>query len=313
MILSRIQSALAKAIRLTTKFPMITAVDYGPAYKNGKAIKTFAIRFHVSHKLPLSEFSEHYALPTKIDNVRCDVIEATYAAQGAPEYFCDELQPGLSVGNIKRGTTGTLGPLVVDKVSGRTGFISCWHVLCGSVDAKPGEVISQPGLAHLGTNLSRNSAVLERFLSLNHGYDAALALFPPTAAYTPAPWGGSVQIRGVEKPRQGMKVFKIGAITGGTIGSIETDTPGPFEIDYRRFGDELRKMKGYRISLIEGNEDNELSVEGDSGSLWINIDTGNAVALNFGGEDGKGPTFEYAVAHSLPEILTRLNVDIYTG
>jgi hypothetical protein len=186
-------------------------------------------------------------------------------------------------------------------------------VLCGSVEALPGEVISQPGLAHLGTNLSRNSAVLERYLNLNLGYDAALALLAPSVPYSALPWGGNIQVIGVEKPRRGMKVYKVGALTGRTVGSIETETPGPFEIDYRRFGDSLRKMKGYRINLIEGNDDNELSVEGDSGSLWVNLDTGKAVALNFGGEDGKGPTFEYAVAHSLPEVFTRLNVDLYTG
>jgi len=303
--------ALSKATRLTSQYPMITGVDYGPASKNGIQLKTFAIRFHVSQKLPPSEIKTHYILPRKIDGIRCDVLEGNYSTQSIPDYFCNDIQPGISVGNAAFGTTGTVGPIVIDNITGRIGLLSCWHVLCGSVNAKPGDAIIQPGLALAGTNPLRETATLERYLSLNLGYDAAFGLLDPGVTYKTFPWGINAQITGVEEPRGGMRVLKVGATTGTTFGVVDSHlTPGNFMLSYSAFGDGKRRMTAYKIVLAEDSNAEELTMEGDSGALWICRDSGKAVALNFAGEDGMGRNNEYSLAHSLPEILKLLNIKL---
>ncbi|MFK3973548.1 hypothetical protein ACI2KS_22785 [Pseudomonas sp. NPDC087358] len=301
--------ALAKATRLTSQFPMITGVDYGPATRNGEQLKTFAIRFHVNQKLPISEIKSHYILPRKIDGIRCDVLEGNYSIQSIPDYFCSDMQPGISVGSSNFGTTGTIGPIIIDNVTGRIGLLSCWHVICGSVQARPGDSVIQPGVAHAGTNAIRNTATLERFLSLNLGYDAAFALLNPGISYRTYPWGVNIAITGVEEPRGGMRVLKVGAITGTTFGVVDSYVaPGNFALSYSAFGDTNRRMTAYKIVLASDSRSEELTMEGDSGALWICRDSGKAVALNFAGEDEMGRNNEYALAHSLPQLLKLLNI-----
>jgi len=57
-------------------------------------------------------------------------------------------------------------------------------------------------------------------------------------------------------------------------------------------------------------KDEEITLDGDSGSIWFQEESGHVVALNFSGEDGIGPLAEYALAHRVSRVLELLNVRV---
>jgi len=302
--------ALTKAIRMTKNHPMVTGVDVGSAYKNGKKIRRLAIRFYVSKKLGQTHIPQEYMLPATIDGLPCDVIEANFVPLEIPEYYANFLQPGLSVGNVVQGTTGTAGPLVVDKKTGRIGLISCWHVLAGSTGASPGEGIAQPGVAHRHGGPLRIIADLVRSVPLNKGFDASLAFLRHDVDYDFRPWHWENKITGVERMRKNMRVFKVGAVTGETYGIVESNQVGNYRIPLNEYGAGETPLWGRKIIISDKTKEDELTREGDSGALWINEDTGKAVGLNFSGLDGGGRAIEHAVAHELLDVLNLLDVDL---
>ena len=303
--------ALVKAIQLTKDHPMVTGVDIGFAYRRGREVRRLAIRFYVSKKLDKLHIPQEYVLPAQIDGLPCDVIEANYVPLGVPEYYADFLQPGLSTGNIVQGTTGTVGPLVFDKQAERIGFISCWHVLAASPTAQPGEGVSQPGVGHRHGGALRVIADLARSVPLEEGYDASLALLRQDTNFDHKPWHWKDRLTGVERMKKNMRVVKVGAVTGETYGIVDSKEAGEFRIPLSRYGDAIRSLWGFRIKISDKTEGDELTKKGDSGSLWIDEDTGKAVGITFSGLDGAGRSFEYAVVHELVDVLTLLDVELY--
>ncbi len=303
------EAPLARALRLGRQRTGVVGVDYGFVYKDDVRLKSLGIRFHVAHKRPLVELAAEQVLPKTLDTYRCDVVQARYSLHGSPRTQCDPVQPGVSIGNVGRATTGTLGVCVHDRVTGAAGFLSNWHVLCGALDVAAGESIAQPGPLHLGTQPARTVATLERWTLLDLGCDAALALLAPGIAARPELFESPLAVTGVEPPRTGMKVVKYGAtslLTHGMIDGIQ----GAYEMDYSRYGDTTRWIDGLRIVIDPDSPENEISLAGDSGAVWVNAATGKAVALHFAGEDGLGPTAEYALAQPLQRVLDLLEVDI---
>lgn len=303
--------ALVKAIRLTRNYPMVTGVDVVSAYKEGRKTRRLAVRFYVSKMLGQPHVPYEYMLPVTIDGLPCDVIEANFVPLGIPEYYASYLQPGLSVGNVIRGTTGTVGPLVVDKKTGRTGLISCWHVLAGSTHAQPDEGIAQPGVAHRHGGPLRVVADLVRSVPLDKGFDASLALLRQDVDFDFKPWRWANRITGVERMRKNMKVVKVGAVTGETYGMVESNQVGEYRVPLNEYGVGEKYLWGRKIVISDKTREDELTCEGDSGALWINEDTGKAVGLNFSGVDGGGRAIEHAVAHELIDVLSLLEVDLY--
>jgi hypothetical protein len=56
-----------------------------------------------------------------------------------------------------------------------------------------------------------------------------------------------------------------------------------------------------------------LSLEGDSGSLWVESATGRAVGLHFAGEDDQSPLNDYALAHAIEDVFARLNIALVSS
>src|SRR5262245_35174469 len=168
--------------------PGIQGIDFGFLYANGRRRSRYnGIRFHVRRKLPLNELPASVLLPEKINSVPCDVIEAAYEPHASAVEAIDPIQPGVSVGNVARQSTGSLGALVRDLSSGSLCVLSNWHVLCGSVQAISGEPISQPGPRHLGNRPPRVVARLLRWSDLSHGIDAAVGLVDPQIGFDLSP------------------------------------------------------------------------------------------------------------------------------
>jgi hypothetical protein len=303
------ESVLLKALRLAQSVSGIVGVDYGFVYKNGKRLKTQGIRFHVRKKVPPSEWPATAVIPKQLDALRCDVVQARYSLQANPKGICNPIEPGVSVGNLSRLRTGTLGMFVLDTVNQKPAVLSNWHVLGGAIHAKSGDEICQPGPLHTGTMPPRIVGKLERWAPLDTGCDAAIALLSNGATKDQKLFDDTTVIRGVEPPQNGMKLIKYGVNSHLTHGMVD-GIGGSFQMDYSDYGDTRRWIDGIRIVADPEFPESEISLAGDSGSVWVNRATNNAVALHFAGEDGLGPTAEYALAQPLPRVFSLLGVDI---
>jgi hypothetical protein len=301
---------LHAAKRLVRRHPSVIGVDWGYVYENGVRTNEIGIRYHVPRKLPLRALPAEQRLPKKLDGLRVDVLEGGYMPHRADPFApAAVLQPGLSIGNVDRQSDGTLGLFVKDRRDGAVCILSNWHVLCGNAAARVGDAISQPGPLFLGPNPARQIGALRRWISPERQYDAAIASLLPGFQTSDALLEGNARITGMAEPRLGMRVVKCGAASIFTHAVVDA-VHGSYQVPYTEFGDTARWMLGIRLVPDAAYQDRHVSLPGDSGSSWIDAATGNAVALNFAGEDDAGPLNEYALAHPISEVCGLLEIGV---
>jgi hypothetical protein len=303
-----VANALTAAKRLARSLDNIRAVDYGFAYEDGKRTERTSVRFHMNRKQRLSQLTTDQKLPKTIEGIEVDVLEIGYIPHaGSPRAPQAVLQPGLSVGNLKQRTTGTLGALVRDLATNDLCILSNWHVLCGGPEAAVGDGISQPGPMDLGSNPARTVASLERWLRLSEQLDAALARLAPDVESIEQLFDTAITPTATTAPLLGMPVIKSGAVSGVTHAVVD-GVSGSYRLDYTGFGDGPQWMSGFRLVPDPATPATALSLEGDSGSLWAESATGRAVGLHFAGEDDQTPLNDYALAHPIDDVFARLNI-----
>jgi hypothetical protein len=111
-------------------------------------------------------------------------------------------------------------------------------------------------------------------------------------------------IEDISDPRLGMRVWKSGRSSGYTEGFVD-GIKMTVSLSYGPVGvHTLRRV--FRIVPIPGGGYPEISVAGDSGSVWVDSQSGKAVGLHFAGEIGNTP--EHALAHDIKPVLERLRV-----
>jgi endonuclease G len=292
--------------RMSKRYHGVTGVDYGYINRKGKTLKSSAIRFHVATKQLEEEINPSQIFPKTLFGLPVDVVQACYSIEGSTQVENNPIQPGLSIGNATRGTTGTLGLIVRDLHSGQPAILSNWHVLYGSRRANTHDNITQPGPLHAGNRPPRIVGCPIRMLPLSHGIDAAIALINPEIDIDDDIFGMPLVIKGIGDIVQGAKIAKYGAVTHITHGIVD-GVVGPFQIDYSFTGDGMRSMDGIRISLDDSCGEAVISRKGDSGSVWFDSE-GRAVALHFSGEVGTGPTGRYSLAHPIRQVFTLLEI-----
>jgi hypothetical protein len=302
-------SALSYAKRIAKRYEGITGIDFGYAFKGGKRTTKRTLRFHVAHKKSIEELKGTQVLPETINKFECDVIEGEYrphADQGSIDR--PNLVPGMSVGNLTHRATGSLGLTVIDLRDGFRCVLSNWHVLGGSPDCVAGEEIIQPGPANLGTSDPANKiGELDRWTNLAHGYDAAIARLTVEIGFSN--FIESMNLSGPFEPELGMKVVKEGLSSGSTHAMVD-GVEGSYPINYSNFGDTTRWMNAIHLIPDSNHAEPEITLDGDSGAVWCESNTGHAVALNFAGESGLGPLSEYALAHPLSRIFELLQIKL---
>jgi hypothetical protein len=304
------KATLTKAKRLVRRYPGVIGVDWGHIYEDGVRTGEQGVRFHVPRKLPLRALAMEDRLPKAVDKTRADVIEGGYKPHGGdPFALAATLQPGLSIGNVPRESSGTLGLFVRDRGDGALCILSNWHVLCGGLAARKGDMISQPGPQFLGPNPPRQVAELRRWVTPARQYDAAIAALASGMQISEALLTGNVTIARITDPQVGMHVVKSGAASGFTHALID-GINGSYQVPYDEFGDTIRWMVGIHLVPDHAFHDRDVSLEGDSGSAWIDANSGNAVALNFAGENDAGPLNEYALAHPIADLFHLLDLDL---
>jgi endonuclease G len=270
-----------------------------------------AVRVHVVKKKREIELSAGELFPQEIQGIPVDVIEASYAPQALassrPEAAIegrgrrfDVVPLGVSIG-CRYSTAGTLGAKVVDRKSGQEMVLSNWHVLVGRRDAETGLPAWQPGWVDGGTHEANTIARLTR--SMLGPYDAAVARLTGEREVTSRTLEGRA-IDDITEPRLGMQVWKSGRSSGyteGFIDGIKMTVP----LSYAAAGVHILR-RVFRIVPVPGGRYQEISIGGDSGSVWVDEVSGKAVGLHFAGEIGDTP--EHALAHDIEPVLEALDV-----
>jgi hypothetical protein len=281
-------------------YPNVNGVGVGYRVRGGIRQPEVVVRVYVRRKVPAAELGPEELLPSTVDGVGVDVIEADFVAQLTPEERSSFRQvavpAGVSVGSL-RVTAGTWGATVTDPV-GRELLLSNWHVLCASDRCEPGEPIVQPGPYDGGEEGTDVVARLTRW-HLSERVDCACAeLTGNRFANHEIADLGSRPI-GTEGIYLGLRVVKSGRTTGVTHGVV-VDVDADVEIgDYPVYG--TRHFVGQAVVEAEPGL-GPFSGGGDSGSLVL-AEEGAAVGLLFAGD---GTT---TIINHIDDVVDALELD----
>jgi len=296
----------------------VSMIDFGYPEHHGRIARDeVAIRIHVHQKLfgPQLETALETGLtteiPESIGEFKTDVLEGIYFPRYYRYYWwwsppnpragrADPMRGGVSISNARHYTYATLGALVRDRNTGEDMILSNWHVLAGDWSARPGLDILQPGRMDSGTSLD-SVATLTRD-AMDDNLDAAVARLTGSRGLI----NDQVDLgplTGVTAPRLGMRVKKSGRRTSVTYGSI-TAIEGVVRISYSRVERVIRNV----VTVEPYTPREQTSQGGDSGSIWVNEDTREAVGLHFAGSDFP----ERALAIDMQTVLDALRVNLVT-
>jgi hypothetical protein len=266
-------------------YPGVQYVDVGFKFVGGQPTEQLAIRVHVGLKMPEKELVAVDILPVALDGVPLDVIQSNPGLEQTPDARFDPLVGGTAVSNARLGVLGTLGMVVFDVASGAPMGLSNYHVLVG-LGGQVGDPIVQPGLNTpenvIGTlsrwNLTLDCAVCT--LNGSRGISSSILSFPSGVA-------------GPTPPVIGMAVAKSGRTTGTTRGIIDGVSAA-----------ECTMIPDPASPAPTG----EISAGGDSGSVWIEVESAAAVGLHYAGETDPNPSAERAWAKRMVNVVNALNV-----
>lgn len=267
----------------------------------------------------------------KLDNgsvIKTDVLERTYgpsydvlksynreaAREAPPDYLIrrtrqDPMMPGISVSNTK-GTAGTFGAVVYDRQDGTPYVLSNWHVLHGD-DGAIGDPVMQPGPYDRGDPVADVCGhVVRSHVGLDG--DCAIATIEDRD-FEEDLQGLGIHPEVVARAELGDTVVKSGRTTSVTYGLVER-VDVIVKIPYGpRTG--TRQVEGFEIKPDPSYpaERGEISMGGDSGSLWLihkggDVPDGIAVGLHFAGETDPRPSAEHAIACYVDRVLDKLEV-----
>ncbi len=306
----------------------VNAVDVGFKIKDNELTDEVALRVHVGRKMPAAElagsevFNETGKKTKKVGKFPVDVIEASYgpSATAAVESplalddtdedaiaalertgIFDPMIGGISCGN-PRVTAGTLGAIVFDRKTCKPMILSNWHVLAGASAAAVGEDILQPGRIDGGTDVVAN---LTR-MKLDSRMDAAVATLDGSRNHSRDILGLGV-ISGSDTATLGMNVIKSGRTTGITKGVVDGVSLS-VSINY---GDPGVVAFSNQIRIVPRppwpSVNYEVSMGGDSGSVWLRESNNRAIGLHFAGETDPAPASENAIANPIGPVVSELN------
>ncbi|MYB98515.1 MAG: hypothetical protein F4123_02850 [Gemmatimonadetes bacterium] len=205
--------------------------------------------------------------------------------------------PGVSIG-VLRGYSGTLGMFVEHESAGRC-ILTADHVLAprGNADRKP---IYQPGLddsapddrnviGHVDSGLRREAACgvsLFQYNGSRRTHDIAL--------------GAHERLTGTRMPRVGETLWKSGRTTGVTAAQV--------------VGYATETYDNCRPTIVlrayDGNPECEISMGGDSGAIWYDPISHEAIGVHCGGDEDYDLTEEWAVAAALYDLEKALGIRI---
>jgi len=248
--------------------------------------------------VPAAQLSPDQLVPAEIDGLRTDVIEHR---QALPVIGFDDEDDstnyspkvgGSQIGNDAGLHAGTLG-CFAKAADGSTVFLSNHHVLYDGGVAN-GSKVGQPEYsACCCCTCNKIGAVIDGDPNL----DCAIAKLDAGVPFVPKVRrikrpDGSVEldgyIAGSSAPVLGEEVWKVGARTGLTRGTVAAIT-------------------GSEVEIHPKAPFTKVADHGDSGSVVVELSSGNIVSLLFAIDK---PTLTLGYATSIVPVLTRLNITI---
>lgn len=217
--------------------------------------------------------------------------------------FFSTIQPGINIGVGQN--FGTLGLICFDTRTKQPCMLTAYHVVGNSNLFQP-HVVS---LRNLIGNFLRydplgDAAVysFDRTTGPLRNFNSTGVVFNTTIIDT------TVAIKTTEYPTLGEKLTKVGVVTN-TTGAIIRGI-GIYKHD--RVGRTVW-IEGFWLipETPQNPDDEEISFQGDSGSVWYNGNTNAGVGLLIGGDKTHTPPFqEFAVAQHLSDVLTNLQIQL---
>lgn len=308
----------------------INLIDFGFAQRgklvDGKEVRywdkhSLALRFHVTQKFSLDDLErlEMKVLPQRIGPFATDVIEADYTTRlpgaipsGARVAPRPKLCGGLGISAF-RDTSGTLGGIVRHRETRELFLMSNWHVLYYTRNTRAGQPIYQPIMHSYAPTPPIVARVAHERLSAPGAtqlpLDVAVARLNDQSAWENFQIGLG-RVSGVARARLGMQVVKSGltsGITRGVVSGIEGFSKLVYDLNWPRMIERVVVISRSPLYEGEGHPGTEpVSMEGDSGSWWLDEATRQAVALNFAGRSDGGR----AMAIDLPFVLDEMHMDL---
>ena len=311
-------------------------VGVGTGYKisHGRQSDRLCVVTLVQKKVPQSGLPTQSLVPSQLDGVPTDVIEAgEIRALQSPTDVFRPAPGGVSIGHF-RTTAGTFGCVVRDREFGTRLILSNNHVLANSNQASPGDPILQPSAVDGGRVKDHTLAYLVRFVPLRFGiekgtctvantladltnkaaelfgfhhrmevirFDTEAINLVDAAAARPA---SDEDIRdeilhigavdGFVEARLGMSVRKSGRTTGLTTGTV-TVLNASVNVNYLD-----NKIARFENQIITS----PMSEGGDSGSLLVDGNELKAVGLLFAGSS------QVTIYNPIQAVLDALEVDL---
>lgn len=307
------------------KDPNITSVGVGYKQQDGKTTNEISIQFTVETKAQPEDIK---ALRTTLipksfkingKDVPTDVIQRKFAVEfkiikevetSERKKRLDPMVPGISISNVN-GSAGTIGCMVYDKFSGSPYILSNWHVLHG-VHGVIGDDIVQPGPYDDNRVHLNRIGKLERS-HLGQAGDCAICTIEDRI-FSNVVIDLGITIDNIGEPELGDRVIKSGRTTGvthGVVSRVHTIA----KLDYGgTIGN--KEIGGFEIGIDPQHapENGEISMGGDSGSVWIfKLSNGKPstimAGLHFAGEASTNPT-EYAIACYPKSVFEKLQITL---
>ena len=320
--------------RAYLRLPNVTSVGVGYRITEGKMLDELAIQFTVERKLAPEALALEglQSLPPSIQSADgeefvVDVVQRSFqpsyriisepglATKNVAEDVSrlrkirhDPIAPGISISHVD-GSAGTIGAIVFDAQNGTPYVLSNWHVLNGPT-GKIGDDIVQPGPFDDG-NIAPNT--MGRLVRSHLGLAGDCAVCSIVGRrFDQAILEVGVAPSRIAEVSLGDAVVKSGRTTGVTHGKVNR-VGVVVKIDYGSPTGE-QQVGGFEIGVNPGkpSTDGEISMGGDSGSVWMIDTTGTdrnvAVGLHFAGETDPNPAAEHAVACSIHSVLKKLQI-----
>jgi hypothetical protein len=313
--MKRARLALKEAVSKHLFDRNVSMVDFGFPEHEGRIVEDeIAIRIHVHKKFfgPQLEAAVDFGItnriPESIGGFQTDVPEGSYypsfmgwwMPRSPRAMRLNPMRGGISISNAKHYSYATLGALVKDRTSGEDMILSNWHVLAGDWSARPGLGVLQPGRLDGGSSLDQVGSLTRDVMDLN--LDAAVASLNGARSLIndQVDLGSLTGLRAAEL---GLNVSKSGRRTGITRARV-TAIEGVARIPYSGVYRLIRRV----VTLEPRSPWEQTSQGGDSGSIWVQEDTREAIGLHFAGSDYP----ERALCMDIQAVLEALDVDLVT-
>jgi endonuclease G, mitochondrial len=297
----------------------ITSIGIGYKIKGGKPTKELSIQFTVGRKvapeeiesigavqIPESFVIDGIAVPTDVISRSYDLSAKSVESVAAPKrkMVVNPVIPGVSIGHPLI-SAGTAGCVVYDASNGVPFILSNWHVLQGA-NGSIGDNIVQPG-SHDDNRIDQN--IVGRLVRSHLGLagDCAIASIDNRKLAAEI-FELNVGVAKIGEPELGDKVIKSGRTTDVTYGIVQrvhVTTRINYEVGEKEIGCFEIGPDPEHLAV-----DGEISMGGDSGSVWLLVDknqiTDMMLGLHFAGEVGDQP--EHALACYAKSVFEKLNI-----